>query len=299
MKKIFCLLFFAMTLSFVYSQSEPILKIGLIADPQYQDKPSMTPPNSGERNYRGGLWKTEEAVKTFNYLDVDFVMTLGDVIDGELRSLDSIMPIYNNLKPQIDAYFVLGNHDYDVEDQSQLLDKLFMPDYYYSYVRKGWRFIALNTSDYSFYANPLHQHDIEVVEAYSKSVEDKPNHFEWNGAIGEEQQKWLKRELKLAEELDQKVILFAHIPLRPLDDIHGVWNNQEIIDIIEDSPNVVAYINGHNHYGDYVKKNGVHYITMNGMIGNPHRNSYAILEIFEDNSLNLKAFGVQAEIVLD
>lgn len=288
-----------MTLSLVYSQSEPILKIGLIADPQYQDKPSATPPNSGERNYRSGLWKVEEAVKTFNFLNVDFVQTLGDVVDGELRSFDSIMPIYNNLYPEIDAYFLFGNHDYDVEDQSQLLDKLLMPDLYYSYVRKGWRFIVLNTSDYSFHANSLHKRDIKKVEAYGNAVKDKPNYFHWNGAVGEEQQAWLKRELKFAEKLGQKVILFAHIPLKPLGDIHCLWNNHEIIEIIENSPSVVAYINGHNHYGDYLKENGIHYLTMTGMIGNPYRNAYSILEIYEDGSLKLKAFGVQPDRDLD
>lgn len=299
MKKIICLLFSLIMLSSIYAQSEPILKIGLIADPQYQDKPSATPPNSGERNYRGGLWKTKEAINTFNSQNVDFVQTLGDVVDGELRSLDSIMPIYDNLHPDIEAHFLLGNHDYDVEDQEQLLDKLRMPDYYYSFVREGWRFIVLNTSDYSFYSNPLHKHDIKLVETYSDAVKDKPNHYEWNGAIGEEQQDWLKQELSSAEELDQKVIVFAHIPLRPLDDIHGVWNNLEVIEIIEDSPSVVAYINGHNHNGNYVKNNGVHYMTMKGMIGHPTKNSYSILEIYDDNSLKLKPYGDQDDLDLN
>ena len=289
-----------MMLSTAYSQSEPILKIGLIADPQYQDKPSATPPNSGERNYRSGLWKVEQAIDTFNYYNVDFVQTLGDVINGELRSLDSIMPYYKNLKPNIEAHFLLGNHDFDVDekDMQLLKEKLLMPDYFYSYVKKGWRFIVLNTSDYSYHANALFNHDIKKVDAYGNAVKDKPNYFPWNGAIGEEQQSWLKEELKSAEKLNQKVILFAHIPLKPLGDIHCLWNNKEIIQIIESSPSVVAYINGHNHYGDYIKENGIHYMTMHGMIENSTKNCYSILEVF-DNHLVLKAYGIQDDLILE
>ena len=135
------------------SQNEPILKIGLIADPQYQDAPS-----SGERQYRESLWKLNEAIDTFNYYQVDFIQNLGDIINGEWRSFDSIMPVYNKINPDIETYHLLGNHDFSIDSiqMADLLETLSMPECYYSYVKKDWRFIVLDATDYSYYANPLH-----------------------------------------------------------------------------------------------------------------------------------------------
>ena len=77
---------------------------------------------------------------------------------------------------------------------------------------------------------------------------------------------------------------------------HNLWNDFEIISLIENRPNVVAYINGHNHSGNYVFKNGVHYITLFGMV-ETMINSYAILEFYDD-SLVLKGYGNQKTIHL-
>jgi len=78
---------------------------------------------------------------------------------------------------------------------------------------------------------------------------------------------------------------------QPLNNAENLWNNQEIIEIIENGSNVVAFINGHNHAGDYVFKNGIHYITIIGMV-DTMTNSYGILEIYKD-SLELKGYGNQ------
>lgn len=270
------------------SNNEPILKIGLVADPQYANKPI-----AGKRYYRESLWKLEEAIDSFNYYNVDFVQNLGDIIDVEWESFDSILPVYDKLKPDIDNYQLLGNHDFAVDSThlKDLLKKLSMPDYYYSYSKKDWRFIVLDATDYAYYSNPLHNHDINLVNFYYEKIKEKPNHRPWNGAIGDEQQSWLKQELDSANLLNQKVILFSHLPLRPQNDPHNLWNDFEITDIIESSSNVVAFINGHNHSGGYVFKNGIHYITIFGMV-DTRISSYGILELYKD-SLVLRGYGNQ------
>lgn len=278
---------------FSYSQ-EPILKIGLVADPQYADKPT-----NGTRHYKESLWKLKEAIDTFNCKNVDLVQNLGDIIDDEWSSFDSIIPIYNKLNQDIENYQLLGNHDFSVDSihLSSLLEKLSMPDFYYSYSKKGWRFIVLDATDYSFFSNPLHNHDIHQVNSYYENSKEESNKQRWNSAIGKEQQIWLKKELDSASLLKQKVILFSHLPIRPRDNMHNIWNDFEIIDIIENSPNVVAFINGHNHSGDYVFKNGIHYITMSGMV-ETMINSYAILEIHKE-SLVIRGYGNQETLHLD
>lgn len=293
MVRFISLIVMAIGLSFC-SQKGPILKIGLVADPQYADKPT-----SGNRYYRESLGKLEEAIDTFNYYRVDFVQSLGDVIDGGWENYDSILPVYGNLLPGIESYQLLGNHDFAIDSVhlDQLTGKLSMPDYYYSYVEKGWRFIVLDATDYAFFSNPLHMHDEEKVNAYYLNTEGNPNHKTWNSAVGEEQQDWLRQELESARKQGQKVIIFSHMPLRPLNQDENLWNDAEIIEIIESYPQVVAYINGHRHRGNYVFKNGIHYINIYGMV-ETMANSFGILEIYKDE-LVLKGFGNQQSLNLN
>ncbi|MBT6837517.1 MAG: hypothetical protein HOA61_15885 [Bacteroidetes bacterium] len=276
-----------------FSQNEPILKIGLVADPQYSDMPT-----AGIRYYRESLWKLNEAVDTFNYHNVDFVQNFGDIIDTVWSSFDSIIPIYQKLNPGIENYHLLGNHDFHIDSTqfTGLLKTLSMPDYYYSYVKKAWRFIVLDATDYSFYTIGLHNHSDEKVNALFEKTEGKPNHYRWNGGIGEEQKNWLKQEIDSAKLLSQKVIIFSHMPVRPINNAHNLWNDAEIVDIIEKYSNVKVFINGHNHSGDYIFKNGIHYITLTGMV-NTSINSFGILEIYTD-AIFLKGFGRQENMFM-
>ncbi len=294
MKQLFISLLTIIIILSSCSKTEPVLKIGLVADPQYANKPT-----TGKRFYRGSLWKLKEAIDTFNYYNVDFVQNLGDIIDTVWESYGSIIPVYKNLNPNIENYHLLGNHDFAIDSShlTNLLKTLSMPDYYYSFVKKGWRFIVLDATDYSYFSNSLHNHDINQVDSYIENTKNKSNNHRWNSAIGIKQQNWLKKELDRAELLEQKVIIFSHMPLRPQSDIHNLWNDYEIIDIIETSSNVVAFINGHNHAGGYVFKNGIHYITIFGMV-DTGISSYGILEIFKD-SLVLKGYGHQKDILIN
>lgn len=276
-----------------FSQSEAILKIGLLADPQYADKDP-----SGKRHYRESLWKLEQAIDTFNFYGVDFVQNLGDIIDENRASYDSILPIYKKLNPHIENHHLLGNHDFSIESSQlkYLLGLLSMPHNYYSYSKEGWRFIVLDATDISFYSNPLHKRDSIEIMRYFRAAEGKPNHHDWNGAIGDKQLSWLRQELIDAERMDQKVILFSHLPLRPRNNAHNLWNDELIVEMIEDKSHVVAYINGHNHAGNYDYHMGINYITIHGMV-DTRISSYAILEI-SDESLQLKGYGNQKHIQL-
>lgn len=294
MKYLLIIILGTITLQVSYAQAEPLFKFGLVADPQYADKPTKN-----NRHYRESLWKLSEAIDTFNYHKVDFVQTLGDVIDGKWKSYDSILPVYGQLDANIENYQLLGNHDFSIDSihLKDLLGKLSMPNYYYSYSYEGWRFIVLDATDYSYYSNPLHNHDKNQVSFYYESTKGKSNNQLWNSAIGEEQQKWLKEELDDASLMNQKVILFSHLPLRPVGNSHNLWNDYEVVDIIENNSNVVAFINGHNHAGNYIFQNGIHYITIFGMVDTTI-SSYGIIEIYEDK-LVLRGYGNQITLVLD
>ena len=291
MKRLSYILFTLMIFQFSCTQA-PILKIGLVADPQYADKPTR-----GLRHYKESLWKLEEAIDTFNYEKVDFVQNLGDIIDTEWTSYDAILPVYDKLNPEIESYQLLGNHDFSIDSihMRGLLDRLSMSNYYYSYSKKGWRFIVLDATDYAYFSNPLHNRDFKKIDSYYETTKGESNKQIWNSAIGEEQQRWLKEELAIANKMNQKVIVFSHLPIMPESNAHNLWNDFEIVNIIEQSSNVVAFINGHNHAGEYDFKKGVHYITLVGMV-ETEVSSYGILEVYKDR-LVLTGFGNQESMV--
>ena len=293
MSKYLFLFIFLFIILWSCSEKKPYLKVGLVADPQYANKPT-----SGKRHYSETLWKLEEAIDTFNYYEIDFVQNLGDIIDNKWESFDAILPIYQKLKPGIENYQLLGNHEFSVDSIyfKSILKRLSMPNYYYSYTKKGWRFIVLDATEYSYYSNALHNNEISQIDFYYKKTNGQPNNNLWNSAIGTAQQKWLKQEIESANLLGQKIIVFSHMPLRPKDDPHNLWNDYDIIEILEGSSNVIAYINGHNHGGDSKFKNGIHYITLFGMV-DTKISSYGILEFYND-SLLLKGYGNQKNITI-
>ena len=291
MKRIYYILFILMFIPFSCSQ-KPLLKVGLVADPQYADKPM-----AGSRHYKESIWKLEQAIDTFNYEKVDFVQSLGDIIDDGWSNFDSILPIYNKLSPDIESYHLLGNHDFSIDSihMRGLLDRLSMSNYYYSYSKKGWRFIVLDATDYAYFSNPLHNRDVKKIDSYYETTKGESNKQIWNSAIGEEQQRWLKEELAIANKMNQKVIVFSHLPIMPESNAHNLWNDFEIVNIIEQSSNVAAFINGHNHAGEYEFNNGIHYITLVGMV-ETMVSSYGILEVYKDR-LVLTGYGNQESMV--
>ena len=129
-----------------------------------------------------------------------------------------------------------------------------MPDYYYAYIKKNWRFIVLDAKDLSMASNKNPEYE---VKQYYNKTHGKTNNEKWNAAIGEVQQKWLQQELVSAETLNQKAIIFSHMPVMPSGVSGNLWNHDEIVSIIEKSPNVVAFINGHDHGGRHIQKKDI------------------------------------------
>jgi len=288
MKKLIIILSFLNISIFSYSQERPILKIGLIADPQYKSKGKLN-----GRYYKDSYRKIKEAINILNKEEVDFVQNMGDMIDQGIGNYDIINKLYEGLNNDIEVHNLLGNHDFLVSPDyfKELKDLMSMPDFYYSYSIKNWRFIVLDATDYAFYSYSVHNYKFSDVDSFYIATEGKNNHYLWNSAIGNKQKTWLRTELDSALSKKQKVIIFSHLPLRPIKEEHSLWNAEEIIEIIEGYPNVTAFISGHNHEGNYVLKNGINYITLFGMI-NTDFNSFGILEIYDDKMM-LRGFGFQ------
>ncbi len=251
-------------------QSCSSYSFGVIADCQYCKE-----AGKGVRKYAKSDTKLAECVSHLNTLDLAYTIHLGDFIDRDWESFDVVTPIYNRLN--MPHYHVLGNHDFSVVDEkkSAVIKKMEMPNDYYDFEVKGWRFIVLNGNDISFHAYPKDSENYKLaVEYYTQNKLDNPK---WNGALGVTQLNWLKAVLEKATKNEEQVVLYCHFPVYP-ENRHNLWNAKEVIDIIEDYPCVKAYINGHNHEGNYGQKNGVHYLTMKGMV-DTEESAYGVIKV--------------------
>lgn len=152
--------------------------------------------------------------------------------------------------------------------------------------RGGWRYVVLDGNDVSFHAYPKGSEEAKHASEYY--IENKISSPKWNGAIGAKQLAWLRSVLKNAQQNNEKVILFCHFPIYPANK-HNLWNANEVIALLESFPCVKAYINGHNHHGNYGKKGGVHYVTLKGMV-DTETNSYAVIRV-DDERIDITGYG--------
>jgi predicted phosphodiesterase len=262
----------------LYVQPEPQFSFGLVADIQYADRGDVPETNS---YYRSSVRKLKVMVDDFNSEDLAFAVQLGDVIDSEYKSYNVIWPIWNQVNTV--KYNVVGNHDFvPNEIDADVIYKKFgnVPEGYYSFIYGDFRFIVLNTSDVSLYANKEGTAKYNTAQKMLKELKEKKadGAHSWGGAIGQQQRQWLKKMLENSETENKKVIIFSHHPMFP----HALWNWRDTVELINEFDCVVACIAGHIHKGYYRKHKGVYYWTLCGMVADHEQNSYAIADVYND-----------------
>jgi manganese-dependent ADP-ribose/CDP-alcohol diphosphatase len=231
------------------------LCFGTVADIQYAGK-----PDSGPRHYGAELDRLQDCVNDLNRRGPDFVVQLGDTIDGYEKDpsrsavdLDRVLGVLR--KFDMPVYPVIGNHCLNA-GRENLQQKLGLPRSYYDFAlpaAKGWRFVVLDGTEDGY------------------------------GAIGAPQLHWFRAMLAKARYNREKVICFCHFPLIPTraGGLH-MQDPEPLLRVIESTDCVVAWIAGHDHPGGYVERNGVHYLTMKGMVESSPASSYALIELQPD-----------------
>lgn len=262
-------------------------KIGIISDCQYCDCEV-----NGLRNYRKSPGRLRDAVDRLNQENLNYTIHLGDFIDRDFNSYDSLVPIWNDLQSQ--KYHVLGNHDFQVNDSLKPLVfsrmNLTADKRYYSFLIDKWRFIVLDGNDLSFHGSlsesKIRQRDSIFAELAKDSV---PYLKKWNGALSKAQLKWVRTELELAEKNKEKVGFYCHFPVYPLAG-DNLWNREDLIDLISEYNCVKLFFNGHNHAGAYQLVDGVHYLTFKAMVNTEDSSSFATAR-FKKDSILIHGFG--------
>lgn len=259
----------------------PLFKFGVVADPQYA---AAVPNLALHRYYSNTLWKLSEAVAAFNKEDLAFVVTLGDIIDRNWESYQAVLPIYDDLKA--DRFFILGNHDYAVAPEylNSVTRTVGMKAAHYDFAGGGYRFIVLDENEMAAFAHPVGSDARKAGEARlaalaaRKAVNAQP----WNGAISDAQFAWLEATLARAQANGEKTIVMGHYPIYPANQEDNLLDDARLVETLGKFPNVVAYLCGHHHAGNYGELSGKHFVNFCGMVDTPDTTAFSVVEVYRD-----------------
>lgn len=262
------------SLSAARADARSPIKIGLITDLHYADKPT-----SGTRHYRESLAKLAEAISQFQKEEVDFIVELGDLIDTapDLETETGYVKAINEplSRSRLECHYVLGNHCVERLTKSEFLTEVGQQQSYEAFDRSGIHFIIL---DACFRSDGV---------PYGRKNSDWKDAF-----IPPDEVAWLKADL---QETDKPAIVFIHQRL-DVNNHYAPSNATEIRQLLEASGKVTAVFQGHSHKNDYHEINGIHYCTLAALIEGPapESNSYSVLTIQPNGSLQVTGFRKQA-----
>ena len=267
----------------------PSFTFAVLTDIQYGDQ-----PDAGKREYRRSLGKLKDVAAALNRRGgLAFAIQLGDLIDSKAADLETILPVWRSLKTR--TYDVPGNHDF-AAPRAVLLERLGLSEGYYEFARPGWRFLVLDGMDLS--VNPgsraestaEHRQGLALLEQLKTA--DAANAQEWNGGIGPGQLDWLSDALARAAAAHERAIVFCHFPAlaESSTPAHLLWNHDAVMRVLESSPAVAAWFNGHDHNGGYASRGGIHFVTFPGMVESGAATSYTVVRVFDDR-LELEGTG--------
>ncbi len=263
----------------VRGQDQERIRIGILTDCQYCD----CPPGEN-RFYPFSLKKLDSCISDLNTQKLDAIFHLGDMIDHDFSSYDSVLPLFCKFSPSLSM--LLGNHDFNVtrEKKGEILRKTGLEKGNYMMDIGSWRFIILNGDDLSYFAPQEKEQKSERESLILDLVSSmRTNMMPWNGGIGKDQMNWLEQLLNEADHLHRKVIILCHFPVYPFT-WYNLWNDRELVGLISNHSSVKAYFNGHFHHGNYGCYKGIHYVTFKGMV-DTRVNSYAIVTLTSDSLL--------------
>ncbi|MCK0131999.1 metallophosphoesterase [Flavobacteriaceae bacterium F08102] len=222
---------------------------------------------------RGAQEAFNKVIDSINKLNIDFVITGGDlvydVLRGNFNRSDSLFQAYSTAikKINVPVYNTIGNHElFGIYKESDINKN--HPDYkygmyerylgkrYYSFNHKGWHFISLC------------------------SIEEKDQRY--IGLIDEEQKQWLKKDLAKLDE-NTPVVITTHIPfistynqrypkknkIKQVPNNLWIYNRDEILKMFNNL-NLKLVLQGHLHWlEDLNLQNRTRFITGGSVAGRP------------------------------
>lgn len=314
-------------------EQTPLFTFGVIADIQYADiDDGLNFTQTRKRFYRSSLTLLRNAVKSWGESGPDFILQLGDIIDGfnkdheaSDRALDTVLGEFG----PTEVHHVWGNHEFYNFSRTDLLRSRLNSTlrserslnvaggevYAYSFSPgPGFTVVILDGYDVSLLGreetSDRYQDSLSLIRQHNDN-EDlncpvseglKVRYTMFNGGFSQVQLDWLSSLLTSADENAEKVIIVCHLPVHPLSTfpICLAWNYDELLSVLRSHRSVVCFMAGHDHDGGYHKdeNTGTHHLTLEGVIETPpDSNAFATVSVYEDR-MELKGYGRVRDRVL-
>ncbi len=265
-----------------------IARFALIADTQYADSDTRH-----GRNYRRGKTHLESLVATLNDMQgIDFVFNLGDLVNGDADGEFPLMlDIFSRCRHPV--RHTIRNHDLVKQTAPQAAALCGIDSFFYDFTLGDFRFIALDSLDESIYA----PQGTDRLERANQFFTAHPEKYGYNGRLSPERIVWLERLLDDAAARGQRAIILTHIPILPeaacIETV--AWNHEEMLQLIDRHPNVVAWLAGHEHTGGCKVRNGVLHKSVKGNC-QTELPTASIVTLYSDR-MELAAIGDETEAV--
>jgi predicted phosphodiesterase len=228
----------------------------------------------------GGIYN--RAVHQLNLLQPEFVISVGDLIEGYTKDKAKAAAEWEEfegiIKPlNMPFFYVVGNHDMGNDALKQVWLERRGADYYY-FIYRGVLFLVFNSEDPS---NPVPENLAQLTAEYKRLLVENPakaqeliaefmagvDAYRVPIVMSDRQLSYFRK--VLADHPNVRwTFAFFHQP---------DWNNepngpalQAIEQMLKDRPYTV--ITGHEHYYDIKQRNGRDYITMGPVGASWHKN---------------------------
>jgi len=197
----------------------------------------------------------EETIDEVKLLDPDFVMCVGDLIEGYEADTTIMYAQWDSILATIETlpckfYFVPGNHEIQNEIDRAIYEEKSGVKRYYSFNYGNTHFIILDNT-MTYFAQPQ---DIDA-----------------------EQLEWLHKDLEKHKQMDN-IFVFYHIPTY----IYAMREDRTdtLVQIFE-KYGVDAVFTGHHHEYSYLNRNNIEYINVGSSGGSMSTNDPARGNFFQ------------------
>ncbi|KAH0629550.1 hypothetical protein JD844_011702 [Phrynosoma platyrhinos] len=281
--------------------SKALFSFGVIADIQYADlEDGYDFLGVQKRYYKHSLCHLQKAIQEWNGREVQFVLQLGDIIDGfnaqykmSERALETVMKEFQKLKAPV--HHVWGNHElYNFSREclvhSPLNTKYLEDQTLLSSLINNERSTEETASEcyYAYQFCPMAKFRFILLDAYDLSTLGRDTSSKkYQDSLCLLRQKNKNKNLNSPEDLVECQFVqfnggFSQDQLSWLDKVLTYADkNQERVVIV-----------GHLHYGSYcLDSHGVHHLTLEGIIATPpESNAFGTIYVYNDRMI-LKGSG--------
>lgn len=187
--------------------------------------------------------------------EADYYISIGDMTNtGRPDEYAGVYRLIDHFGKSDRFRMVLGNHDLYSVDRD-VAKTLIRNSLYYAIEAEGVCLLFIDT--------PINDSEVPALKAIN---------FHYGGEILSEQMNWIRQ--KFEANRDKPIVLFSHMPIYDTTYLSTrqyayIRQSQELLEILQEHPQPVIFINGHKHSDSIVQRGHCTFIQMVDVLNHP------------------------------